>query len=130
MNVQKSIYQCLLRLGVDMTNPQGYRCSKATGHKDLVLGKLSGGCVLLANYDMHDGLAHPDPEVVIQLSPSEKTATALTWEWNGRKEPVNEKRVLSWLEMQLCRGHHFLGIHKEESNVVALHSSGNIRSVP
>jgi hypothetical protein len=129
MNVQKILYECFLRLGVDMIHPQGYVCSKAPRSPDLVFGFLrwdNGGMyVLLANYLMVDGQALPEPEVMLWISPREKRAVAVTCEWPNEKEvasPALDAQVFAWLELQIMRGHHFRGLQKMEGNVVALHS--------
>jgi hypothetical protein len=130
MNVQKMLYQCLLRLGVDMIHPQGYRCSLADRSPDLVFSFLQwdegGMYVLLTNYLFEDAKAFPEPEVVLWVSPSKKTATVFTCQWTNEKEvssPALDARVSVWLDLQIIRGHHFLGLQKMPGNVVALHST-------
>jgi hypothetical protein len=129
MNVQNILYQCLLRLGVDMIHPQGYRCSLAERAPDLVFSFLQwddgGMYILLANYLYEDCKAFPDPEVVLWVSSSKKTATVFTCQWTNEKEvssPALDARVSVWLDLQIIRGHHFLGLQKMPGNVVALHS--------
>jgi hypothetical protein len=130
MSVQKILYQSLLRLGVDMIHPQDRVCSEAPPSPDLVFGFLKwddgGMYVLLANYRMEDCKAVPVPEVVLWVSRKEKRAVAITCEWPNEKEetsPALDTRVSIWLDLQIMRGHHFLGHRKMEGNVVALHSA-------
>jgi hypothetical protein len=129
MNIQKDLYQCLLRLGVDMVHPQGYVCSRVDRSPDLVFGFLEwddgGMYVLLANYLIEDAKTFPDPEVVLWVSPSKKTATVFTCKWPNEKEIESlglNHRIFVWLELQLVRSHHFRGLRKMEGNVVPLHS--------
>jgi hypothetical protein len=131
MNIQKDLYQCLLHLGVDMAHPQGYICSRVDGKPDLVFSFLQwddggGMYILLATYLMEDAKAFPEPEVVLWVSPSKKTATVFTCEWINEKEvasPALDARVSVWLNVQIARGHHFRGLRKMPGNVVAFHST-------
>jgi hypothetical protein len=114
MNVQKSLYQTLLRLGINMNHPPGYMISRNDHGSDLVLGCLrqegSSMYLLLATYWMEDYKALPEPEVVVQITPAEQTATTVTCEWMNSKEIAStalDERVRNWLELQIEVGHTF-----------------------
>jgi hypothetical protein len=113
-----------------MIHPQGYVCSEAARGHDLVFSFLKwdkgGMYVLLATYLLKDGKALPEPEVVLWVSRSKKTATVFTCEWTNEKEeasPALDARVSFWLDVQIVRGHHFRESRKMEGNVVALHAA-------
>jgi hypothetical protein len=113
MNVQKSLFRSLLRLGVDMIYPQRYVRS-VTDSGDLVFGVLEVQgpqmYVLVASYLMEDGKLVPDPEIVIHVSPLDRKATVFTCQWVNDKEIAStglDRRVFKWLQMQFERGHHF-----------------------
>ena len=129
MNVQKSLYRTLLRLGVNMIRPSDYVVSKVDHHPDLVFGFLEqeghSMYILLANYLIGDHKALPEPEVVLKVSPADRKATVFTCEWPNNKEVSStalDRRVKTWLEKQVSYGHNFLGLSpvKKDRHAVAL----------
>jgi hypothetical protein len=115
MNIQKSLYRSLLRLGINMIRPLDYMVSKADHHPDLVFGFLEqeghSMYILLANYLIEERKALPEPEVVLKVSPEDNRATVFTCEWPNNKELSStalDRHVNTWLEKQVSYGHTFL----------------------
>jgi hypothetical protein len=119
MNVEKSLYRTLLRLGINFIRPQDSMVSRVDQYHDLVFACLeqvgSSLYVMLATYLIEDHKLSPDPEIVIEVTPEEMRATVLTCEWVNTKEVAStglNRRVRNWLEQQVTRGHNFVHTRK------------------
>jgi hypothetical protein len=138
MNVQKSLYRTLLRLGINMNDPPKYVVSRSDPFGDLILACLekkgSSLYILLATYWIEDDKAFPEPEVVVQIMPAEQRATSITCEWRDSKEIAStslDRRIRDWLETQVQNGHSFLpvrGIPHAVAVVCKDHQSGSERA--
>jgi hypothetical protein len=123
MNVEKSLYRSLLRLGINFIRPQDYMVSRADYDHDLLFAILeqTGSIlyIMLATYSMEDHIMRPDPEVVLEVDPEERRATVLTCEWVNKKEIASaglDKQVRNWLQAQAERGHNFIYARKRFSS--------------